>query len=515
MYALVALLAVISTYFLWCAAEAEGRRQQRRYLVAYGISLVTLVCSHYYSVLILPVQAGIVYRRLTPRGRRWGRLAAVSVLAPGALAAIPAVWQMFRQPGAGSNFAAISLPVLAPDLVNAFTLGLSVDLGRVWPLDVVSAVTALLGMAWGLRSRAIIARGGWLLPAFVVVPAALLLIMNSVKPAYMTARHMSLISGGYLLLLSSGLAWLWQWRRWLGGAVATVLFAGMIYSSVNYYTLPAYGKGDLASMGQYLREQIQPGDLLLIEPSYMQRLYRYYLPIDAVEMWTRTGFATGWRAFPKVKGWPAGSEEELQELSRQYRRIWLARSIPDSQVASWLQSHTFRAQEWGYRSPLSFLHLELFVPQLPPRDRLPEDTQHPANAAFGDIISFRGYEIGQAFQSGYAVPVTLYWQALKPPERRYKYILRWVVRGGDGKEYVLATTEHEPYDGLLPTTVWTPGTTIREYSTILPLAEPIPGQAYLTLQMYDAETLQKLPVTTASGVEVGPDGEGLILPMAQ
>lgn len=515
MYALVPLLAIVSTYQLLRWAEAAGSKQRRWWLAAYLITLIWLLCSHYFSVFILPVHAGIVYQRVTSVSRRRALLAAIAVLALGLLAVFPATWLMLRQAGAGSNFPGVTLRVLVPDLLNAFALGLSVNPARVWILDGLFGVIALLGMIWGVRSRANIAKGGWLLSAFVLVPTVLLLGVNAVRPAYLTARHMSLIGGAYLLLLSGGLAWLWRLRRWLGTAAGAVLLAGMIFSSINYYTVPAYEKGDLASMGQHLREQLQPGDWLLIEPSYMHRLYRYYLPIDAVETWRRAGFATGWRAFPKVKGAPTGLEEELQELSRQYRRIWLARSVPDSQVAAWLQSNAFRAQEWGYESPISFLYLELFVPQPPPLDGLPEDIQHPVHADFGDTISFRGYDIGQPFEPGYAVPITLYWQALKPPERHYKYILRWVVRGSDGVEQILATTEHEPYDGLLPTTLWTPGTTIREYSTILPPAGPITGQAYLTLQMYDAATLRKLPITAASGVRAGPDGETLILPLGQ
>ena len=109
--------------------------------------------------------------------------------------------------------------------------------------------------------------------------------------------------------------------------------------------------------------------------------------------------------------------------------------------------------------------------------------------------------MGQPFEPGRAVPITLYWQVAEQPDRRYKYILRWIVRDDDGTEHVLATTEKEPYDGLLPTSVWTPGTTIREYTTILPPADTIPGESYLSLQMYDAETLQKSPVRSAAGVQ--------------
>ena len=251
--------------------------------------------------------------------------------------------------------------ILGPDLVNAFTLGLSVDLARVWPLDVISAAVAIMGVVWGLRSRSVIARGGWLLPAFVLVPALLLLGLNALRPAYMNARHMSLISGGYLLLLSAGLAWLWQLRRWVGGVVMALLVGGMIYSSVNYYTAPQYDKGDMAGMGQLLDEKMQPGDLLLIEPPAWGRLFRYYLPLDDIERWQRAGQTTGWRALPSLSGSQPGDLDALLAAFRnQYRRIWLARSVPDSEVTASLKRGTFRTQDWGFESPLNYLHLELF-----------------------------------------------------------------------------------------------------------------------------------------------------------
>jgi hypothetical protein len=475
--------------------------------------LALLLSSHYYSVLILPVQAAFIYTRLTGQNQRRALLATAGVFVVGAAFAIPAAWQMIMQPGAGSNFASVSLRILGPDLVNAFTLGLSVDLARVWPLDVLSATVAITGAAWGLRNRSTITRGGWLLPAFVLIPAILLLGLNALRPAYMNARHMSLISGGYVLLLSAGLAWLWQLRRWLGGALMALLLAGMVYSSVNYYTVSQYAKGDMAGMGQLLDEKMQPGDLLLIEPPAWGGLFRYYLPLDDVERWQRAGQTTGWRALPALSSSQPGDLDALLAVFRnQYQRIWLARSEPDSKTAASLKPGTFQTQDWGFESPFSYLHLELFQVDSPVIDRLPAAANKLSDVTFENGIALRGYEVGQPFEPGRAVPVTLYWQVAEQPARRYKYILRWIVRDDDGTEHVLATAEKEPYDGLLPTSVWTPGTTIREYTTILPPAGSIPGERYLSLQMYDAETLQKSPVRSAAGIQAAaPDGDTLIL----
>jgi hypothetical protein len=187
--------------------------------------------------------------------------------------------------------------------------------------------------------------------------------------------------------------------------------------------------------------------------------------------------------------------------------------VVDSKTGALLDATTFHTQDWGFESPFAFLHLDLFQVDSPFVDQIPA-TAHPvADAAFREKIWLRGYEVGKPFEPGYAVPVTLYWQAPQQPDRQYKYILRWIVRGADGVEHVLATTEKEPYDGILPTTKWTSGTLVREYTSILPPKDRVPGESHLSLQVYDAETLQKLPLklTSADSGQTASDDETLIL----
>jgi hypothetical protein len=81
---------------------------------------------------------------------------------------------------------------------------------------------------------------------------------------------------------------------------------------------------------------------------------------------------------------------------------------------------------------------------------------------------------------------------------------------------VLALTEREPYDGAIPTIYWQPGQTIVEYSELPHTAWPRPQSAEeaaryrINLQVYRADTLQKLPVTRAEGVDGA--GESLWAP---
>ena len=139
--------------------------------------------------------------------------------------------------------------------------------------------------------------------------------------------------------------------------------------------------------------------------------------------------------------------------------------------------------------------------------------QHPVSAVFGERVRLSGYDTGQPLSAASATPVTLYWQPAQAMDRRYKYILRWT--GADGAPLPAAGhTEREPYHGLLPTTMWGLGQTIVEYSELPPrTAEPVPpGEVRLALQVYDAETLEKLPLTEADPALVAADGQTLLLP---
>jgi len=520
-YTLWPLLALLSTYLLLRWAAASDPRSRHRLLAAYVAALAAFLSTHFFSVFLLPVHAVVIYRQTAFRSRHEAIFAAGGLLAAGLAVGLVVVLVIMGQPGAGANFAAVSLRMLAPDLVNAFSMGLSVDLGQVRWLDLIFALLAVAGTAWGLRSRQAVARGGWLLPAFVVVPVGLLLVLNEVRPAYMNARHMSVISVAFLILVAGGLGLLWNLRRWAGGAAGTLLVVAMVYSSWNYFTVPQYGKDDFVGVGSYLEEHIQPGDLVLLEPPEMLRLFQYYLPFDALERGASAGLGTAWEGTPLVGLGMEQTYARLGVLRQQHRRIWLVVSgmypltDPGRQVGKWLRAKAFLVREEEFHSASANLRLDLFLPQAPVQQGEPPGMQHAVDAVFGDRVRLAGYDLGTQLASGGSVPVTLYWQALRPMDRRYKYILRLEQVGADGVPRTISLTEREPYDGTPPTTSWKPGQTIVEYSGVTGPAQPRPetGPYRLTLQVYDADTLVKLPLSH-TGAQAAGDGETLILSSA-
>ena len=511
MYAQVALLALLSTYLLLRWVDATLRAQRWVALAGYAAVTFLFLASHYFTALIVPVQAAMVYQALAQKSRRRASAAAVILLA---LALIPvgmALSLLARDPAAGTNWAHISARILAADLLNAFSMGLNVDIRQVWAIDLFYGAVAVLGAIFGLRrSDAGRPWRGWVLPALVLFPPAALLVISVLRPAYMTARHMSLISGFFLVLVGGGLAWLWQVRRWVGALAAVVLLAGATYSTADYHLSPRHGGGDFVGMGQDLRDRLQPGDLLLTKPIAWGRLYRYYLPLDAVEDNGHPGQQPSWRGLPLLSGSWEETVAVLKKLPENYRRIWLIRAVGPDADDEWLYAHTFRAEHLAFESTRASLEVDLLLSQPPVLAQPPSTIQRRLDAVFGGQVRLIGYDLGQPLLPDGPLPVTLYWQPVSQIGRRYKYILRLVSPHGE----TLSTTEREPYNGALPTPGWPVGATIMEYSEIPPGVRQRGEKTRLVLQMYDAETLEKLPVTSVSGAEMGQDAQTVVLPVA-
>lgn len=530
MYTLVPLLALLSTYWLLRWTESPPGQRARLSLAFYSFSLALLFCTHFLAFLLVPVHAALIFFHLARENRRRAALTALGVLAFGLAVGYGAARVALHALGSGSNFSRVPLPILATDLLNAFSLGLSVDIARVRWLNYVFAAVAVLGALWPLRNRRAIPSEAWLLPAFLIVPVIQLDIIQRIQPAYMNARHMSLISTAFVLLLAAGCAAVWQQRRWAGALVGAVLVAGMSYSTANYFTDPAYARDNFARVGADLAAEIQPGDGIVLLPAQMVRLYQHYLPLGTLEKATLQGTARrgaaspvqplrGWAALPKYDEPFTTTESRLQEMLQNYKRVWLVASgmVPlgpfQDETRAWPSSHAFLARDLQYRSN-TYLWLKLYLPQPPILPELPESVQHRVAVVFGDKIRLDGYDIGEPLTSTSATPVTLYWQPLEKIERRYKYILRLVSVADDGSLQTLAQTDQEPYSGSLPTTWWAPGPEIFEYSR-LPQPAVVDGSREslrLAIEMYDAETLERLPVAGAPAGAVLADPHTVLMP---
>jgi hypothetical protein len=303
--------------------------------------------------------------------------------------------------------------------------------------------------------------------------------------------------------------------------VAALFLGGAGYSTVNYFTLPAYDKDHYTDMGQYVQEHLLPGDILLLNPPSSWRIFRYYLPLEPIDAASARGVEVAYVGMPLLRRPWEETYAQLEQFRGQYRRIWHANSgthpyfDPNNKVEGWLNDNAIQFKRERFFSPNSIVALDLYLPAAPVYEGDAADIpmQHRLDARFGEQIHLIGYDIGEALGHGFPIPVTLYWQVSAKPEQRYKYILRLMETQANGEMRELAMTEREPYDSMTPTIFWDPGKTIIEYSNFPPTT--LAGGTYqLVVQMYNADTLEKLPVQLDSSDGAVSDPQTLVLPFA-
>ena len=261
----------------WRCAQPRPAELDRRFAIGFVVVELIFITTHYYAVLLLPVHALILFTWLARRNLARALIAAAVLLVVGSLVGAYGAYTIFAQ-GGGQNFASISLSMLVPDLLNAFSLGLSVDLARVWWIDWVFGVLALAGAVWGLRSRQAAAAGGWVLPAFFLVPIAILLVLNEFRPLYMNARHLSLLVGAFILLSGGGLALLWRWQRWAGGLADAGAGGSHRLQHGQLLHTGRVRQGRLQELWQLSIHPHHAGRRRLFYPPSSWRIFEYYVP---------------------------------------------------------------------------------------------------------------------------------------------------------------------------------------------------------------------------------------------
>lgn len=181
-----------------------------------------------------------------------------------------------------------------------------------------------------------------------------------------------------------------------------------------------------------------------------------------------------------------------------------------------MDEHLFRVQHITYFSHSS-LQSALYLREVPVYEGLPQGIATPVDVTFGDLIKLVGVQAGPAASDALAAPVTLAWETAAVTPHHHKYILKLVEMDEAGGLRDVAVTEREPYDGAIPTIYWEPGKTIVEYSELPPVnwpdpADPASARYRVALQVYRADTLEKLPITNAGDFEVAADGVTLLMP---
>lgn len=490
MYTMAPFLALLSTYAL---LRVLDRHAPHGWLWAavYVVATVAMLLTHYLTLLLLPVQVlvslVIIARGSTLHRWLWPGLAvgaaATAVLIYG-LSIMPP-----PAPQGGFNFVPFS--ILARDVLNSFSLGLSVDVTEVLYLDLLFLAVALLGMVASQPAGATPRLpAGLILTLYLTVPLALTYFAGYVRPFYMNSRHLIFTLPAFYLVLGAGLAAM-RTSRLLTLAALAAMVAGMLFSIQQYNTNEAYNKDDHQAWGEYLRTHVQPGDLVVVDPPHIAELYRYYADSGAP-----------WVGLPPLD-MPATptTGDILERLSVQYRNIWLAFSHtppwgdPDRAPEKWLERHLTKTDERSFHSYASLVRVQRYATR--PLGQVTQLTiQAPAQANLEDRMDFLGHDvIAAGTEPGRALALTLYWRRGQRMDGDYKISLRLV----DDSGRIWAQADHQPANGFFPTARWRNGETVRDDADIvIPLATP-PGSYSLEMVVYNATSNRTLSVLSSDG----------------
>lgn len=122
--------------------------------------------------------------------------------------------------------------------------------------------------------------------------------------------------------------------------------------------------------------------------------------------------------------------------------------------------------------------------------------QYTLGANFDDRIELLGYDLEtDTAQPGEAISYTLYWRALQDIEIDYTVFNHLVAVDGQ----VWGRWDDQPQGGASPTTRWAPGQVIADVRRV-PVDTGAPaGVVRLTVGLYDAHTMLRLPLCDAQG----------------
>jgi hypothetical protein len=131
----------------------------------------------------------------------------------------------------------------------------------------------------------------------------------------------------------------------------------------------------------------------------------------------------------------------------------------------------------------------LLVPPEPPAS-----PSHPLGVSFAQGITLQGDDIQQR---GATLTVTFHWLATATVPENYTAYVHLL----DGSGKIVAQHDGQPALGAFPTSLWRPGDHIADAHTIALLPGLPPGTYRLEFGLYNAHTLQRLPVASGQALQ--------------
>jgi hypothetical protein len=328
------------------------------------------------------------------------------------------------------------------------------------------------------------------LSLLVLAPIVMMSVLTVTgRPAY-RPKFFLVASPAFCLLVGLGIAGLegpssagrrtMSSQLWLLLGIGIVAVAG-VRSLRNYYTDPEYARTDYRSIAQTIMRDAREGDAILLNAPNQWEVFTYYYQGPAP-------------VYPLCRSRPPQEEAvtaELAEIAAHHTRLYTLywatnESDPTGIVERWLAANTFKASD-------RWIGDVRFVIYAVPSDLGKVEMQQTLEGVrLGEAIALRGYSIEPPELSGGDIlRLTLFWEALRVPQGRYKVFVHLV----DAQGAILAQYDGEPRHGLSQTTAWTPesGVFPDRYGVLIPRGTKS-GEYELRVGMYDISGAPRLPI---------------------
>ncbi len=509
LWAALAILSFVKAVRTW--VQTGGGRSRLLVLLGLYVSFTTAALYTHYFAFTVPLVTNLAYAlaMIVCRHLRRLRTLAVWVGVQLAIVALYLPWldlaggQLTTWPAISESF---SLSFLIQELLRIFSLGLAVERGTtlvVLAFGLLLLLGALPFILWGpgqkspglprLLSRPHLAALVFTL-LYLCVPILTMYVLSLSRPAY-DPKFLLLVTPAFYLLLARGVA-----AEWLAGEAGTspgppvvaiiryaltaafLLFVvtASVASLRNYYFDERYARDDYRAIVSYVSAAGREGDAIILNAPGQMDIFSYYYEGD-LSIYP----LPGQRPLDEAK-----TKETLERIVAQHRHLYVLlwgtqESDPSRFVEGWLDERTFQAMDsW-------FGNVRLAIYAVPEAEASGE-IQHPLELMLGDEIALLGYSISSSeVEAGDILQLTLFWQASKPIEQRYKVFTHVL----DGRSHIVGQRDAEPVGGTRPTTTWQGGEVVADNYGVLVLPGTPPGEHQLEIGMYSLETGQRLSVS--------------------
>ncbi len=493
-YTLWPALSLASLIFFWRWWNAEGQqitdnRQQKSnfyslrftYLALYVLFALASLYTHYYDAFILAAVNIFVFA-FALGAQQWKTLARW-IGAQVVLVLAYAPWVLFGTNrittyGEASAESGVSLLDQFARTIATFTLSDTIRENLhaiIWIPLALALIAIIFYLARENRAQAMF------LFLYIAVPTVMLYLISIGRPLF-NERYLNGIAPAYYLAFAAGLAAFWPPRAYwhIPTFYLAILFFALAsaYALANYWYDPSFAKApDWRGLSRQINSNLREGDIVI--QNFNEVSVQYY----------RRG-NTPVITLPRDYWFRSEDEKTLQQVNKDYRRIWFIPAQPDwwdpdQDVERLLSRFDDRMQD----TRVSVFHLQLYAT---PREF--ESRMTTVNAKIG-AATLAGYRVQKNENK---LRLVLYWRATQKSEKS----LHVFVHLADASDRVIAQDDSVPVEGTYPTTEWQAGPLIVDTHEVKTEAL---GAFTLLVGMYDLVTNVRAPAFDVSGARLPDD----------